>query len=302
MRNILSVEQFLDKKLIEQIFVAARGFAGASPASYPKTLQHKIITTLFFEPSTRTRLSFEAAVQRLGGQIISTENALASSSSVKGESLEDTIRTVNGYADAIVLRHPELGAAERAAKVSSKPILNAGDGAGEHPSQALLDLYTIQQKKGRIDQLKIALVGDVLHSRTIRSLAQLLSLYDVSLYLVAPQALQIPASELSKFQKQAKITQLTSYQDILPELDVLYINRIQQERFASAAEFEKLKNSFCLNMEGVRKLKPDAIIMNPLPRINEIDPAVDADPRAIYFEQVANGVFVRMALLQMVFP
>ena len=302
MRNILSVEQFLDKKLIEQVFVTARGFAGVSPANYPKTLQHKMIATLFFEPSTRTRLSFEAAAQRLGGQIISTENAFASSSSVKGESLEDTIRTVNGYADAIVLRHPDVGAAARAAKVSSTPIVNAGDGAGEHPSQALLDLYTIQQKKGRLDQLNIALVGDVLHSRTIRSLAQLISLYDVCLYFVAPQALQLPASELEKFQRQAKITQLTSYQDILPELDVLYINRIQQERFASAAEFEQLKNSFCLKMGNVCKMKADAVIMNPLPRINEIDPAVDADPRAIYFQQVANGVLVRMALLQSLFP
>lgn len=302
MRSILSVDQFLDKKLIEHIFATARGFANASPASYPKTLQHKIIATLFFEPSTRTRLSFEAAAQRLGGQIISTENAFASSSSVKGESLEDTIRTVNGYADAIVLRHPDVGAAARAAKVSSTPIVNAGDGAGEHSSQALLDLYTIQQKKGRIDQLNIALVGDVLHSRTIRSLAQLLSLYDVRVYLVAPQALQLSVSEFAKFQRQAKMTQLTSYQDILPELDVLYINRVQQERFSSAAEFEKLKNSFCLNIDGVSKLKSDAIIMNPLPRINEIDPAVDADPRAVYFQQVANGVFVRMALLQSLFP
>lgn len=302
LKHAVSIKQFENKALLDQIFARAADLKAADPKDYPKSLRDKIVATLFFEPSTRTRLSFETAVQRLGGQIISVENAGESSSNVKGESLEDTIRTVNGYADAIVIRHPEVGSAQAAANVASVPIINGGDGAGDHPTQALLDLFTIIEAKGTIDGLKIGLIGDNLNARTTHALAHILSLYKPEIYAIAPKAQQLPKQYLDEFQKQGiTVHILDCLDDVIGELDVIYLPRFQKERFKSLADYEKCKDTFIVDNKLMKRIKKDAIIMSPLPRTNELAPEIDSDPRAIYFEQARNGLFVRMALLQYIF-
>lgn len=302
MKHVLSVKQFADKTLLASLFESAAKFQAMPPDQYPETLKHHTIATIFYEPSTRTRLSFETATQNLGGNIITTENAGEFSSAMKGESLEDTIKVINMFADGIILRHPEQGSAERAAAVSTAPIINAGDGIGEHPTQALLDVYSVYRSKKSIDGLKIALVGDLLNGRTVHSTIPLLSLYDVELFLISPPNLRLPKEYLDQITAQgAKYTELESWDDIIGGIDILYMTRIQKERFASTAEYDKFKNSFILTPDDVAKMKSDAIILHPLPRVNEIDPAVDADPRAQYFEQVRNGLFLRMALLDSIY-
>ncbi len=298
LRNIVSIKQFEDRKLIKQLFARAAELKAMRPADYPKPLQHKVVATLFYEPSTRTRMSFETAIVRLGGGLVSTENAGQFSSAAKGETLEDTIRTLNGYADAIVLRHPMLGAASVAAESSEIPIINAGDGAGEHPTQALLDLFTIQEAKGELAGLKIGLVGDLLNGRTIHSLIHLLAMYKAELYCIAPDVLQLPQN----YQDELKASGVTfhlldSWDEALPQLDVAYITRVQKERFDSIEDYEAVKDSFIFDLDALKRLNKDAIIMHPLPRVNEIVCEVDDDPRARYFEQARNGLFVRMALL-----
>lgn len=302
MKHVLSVKQFADKKLLNDLFVSADKFHDMAPAKYPKPLRHKTVATIFYEPSTRTRLSFETAIQNLGGQLITTENAGEFSSAIKGESLEDTTRVINAFADGMVLRHSETGAAERAAAVSGIPIINAGDGIGEHPTQALLDMYSIYRARGKMDGLKIALVGDLLFGRTVHSLIPLLALYNVEIYLIAPKDLQMPKQYLDQLKKQSvPYKLLDSWQDIIGVIDIIYMTRIQKERFKSAKEYEALKDSFILTPKDVKKMKRDSIILHPLPRVNEIDPAVDGDPRAQYFEQVKNGLFLRMALLDHIY-
>lgn len=302
MKHVLSVQQFTDKTLLGELFESASKFQGLKPDEYPELLKHKTLATIFYEPSTRTRLSFETAIQNFGGNRLTTENAGEFSSAMKGESLEDTIRVINAYADGIILRHPEAGSADRAAKVSKVPIINAGDGASEHPTQALLDVYSIHRAKGRIDGLKIALVGDLLYGRTVHSLIPLLSLYKVELYLVAPQNLQMPKEYLDELDKHSiPYTLLDSWKDIIGGVDIVYMTRIQKERFESIEDYEAHKDSFVLTMDDVKQMKPDAIILHPLPRVNEIAPEVDNDPRAQYFEQVKNGLFLRMALLDRIY-
>jgi len=302
MKHVISVRQFEDKKFIEDIFAEAARLKGLSPSEYPKSLQNKVVATLFYEPSTRTRLSFETATLKLGGQVISTENAGETSSNVKGETLEDTIRTINGYADAIVLRHPALGSAELAARYSAVPIVNAGDGGGDHPTQALLDLFTILECKKDVNDLKIGLVGDLMNGRAIHSLAELLGLYKPEIYCIAPPSLQLPANYLDGFRKNAiDFKQLDTWESVIDELDVIYIPRVQKERFDSLEEYEKFRDSFIVNAEAMKRIKKDAIIMSPLPRVTEIAPEIDNDPRAVYFEQARNGLYVRMALLQALF-
>lgn len=302
MKHVLSIKQFADKTLLASLFESAAKLQAMDRVDYPKTLQNKTLATIFYEPSTRTRLSFETAVQNLGGQIITTENAGEFSSAIKGESIEDTIRVINAYADGIILRHHTTAASDRAAAVSRVPIINAGDDVGEHPTQALLDAYSIVREKGKIDGLKIGLVGDLLHSRTIHSLAQLLSLYDVEIYLVSPENLRLPESYMNLARKDSlKYEEMVTWGQIIGTVDVLYINRVPKERFESTAEYEKLKDSFVLTLADVQKMKPDAIILDPLPRTNEIAAEVDADPRAKYFEQVRNGLFLRMALLDSIY-
>ncbi|MBI2798467.1 aspartate carbamoyltransferase [Candidatus Saccharibacteria bacterium] len=299
MQHVISIKQFSDTKKLDGIFSLAAEFQNTEPHRYPQSLQNKIVANLFYEPSTRTRFSFETAALNLGGRVISTENGSEYSSTKKGESLEDTIRTINQYADVIVMRHPMVGSAKLAADHSRVPIINAGDGGGEHPTQGLLDLFTIRQAKGKIDGLKVVAVGDTLHSRTIHSLIDMLKLYNTELYLVAPKELQMSKQELEPYLGRSKITQLDSYDDVLNGADVMYVNRVQEERFADRAEFERLRSSFCVTNDTLKRMKDDAVIMNPLPRVNEIHPEVDNDPRAIYFEQARNGVYIRMALLDM---
>ena len=300
LKHILSTQQFLDKKALQSIFKIADRFEKADQKGrVPKILQNKILSCVFYEPSTRTRFSFESAMLKLGGQVISTENAGQFSSAAKGETLEDGIRIISGYCDAIVLRHPEANAAKRAAKVSTVPIINAGDGTGEHPSQALLDLYTIQKEIGQLNNLKIALVGDLLNGRTIHSLIYLPSLgQNIEIFLVSPKELRLPKKYIS-FLKEHKIkfSELDNLEDIAAKIDVLYMTRIQKERFSSQRLYEQVKDSFLLNKKLLKKLKKQTIVMHPLPRMNEISQEIDSDHRAAYFRQAQNGLYIRMALL-----
>jgi len=302
MRDVVSVSQFSDKKLLGALFESAAKMQAMPLGEYPKPLKNLTLATIFYEPSTRTRLSFETAIQNLGGHLLTTENAGNFSSAVKGESLEDTIKTINAYADGIVLRHPEAGAAKRAAAVSGVPILNAGDGVGEHPTQALLDVYTIHRSKGKFDGLKIGLVGDLLNGRTIHSLLPLLSLYKVELYLISPKSLGLPKKYLDELDKNSiKYTVSNDWKEALGIVDVLYMTRVQKERFKLIEEYQKVKDDFILAPADVKHMKTDAIILHPLPRVNEIDPEIDSDPRAQYFQQVKNGLFLRMALLNYIY-
>jgi len=264
---------------------------------------NRIMATLFYEPSTRTRFSFETAMHRLGGHVISTENAAEFSSVAKGETLEDTIRILNGYADVIVIRHKEVGSAKRAAAVSRVPIINAGDGAGQHPTQALLDLYTIRKEIGKIDGLRIAMVGDLAQGRTVRSLTYLLSKFkDVTIFFVAPPLLKMKEDILEHLrERHVPYIEETDLNKVLPQVDVVYQTRIQKERFGDRiADYEACRGVYILDGDSLRRMKPKAIIMHPLPRLEEISMDVDGDSRAAYFRQAQNGLYVRMALLTQV--
>ena len=266
-------------------------------------LHKRIMATLFYEPSTRTRFSFETAMYRLGGSVISTENAAEFSSVAKGETLEDTVRILNGYADVLVIRHYEVGSAKRAASVSRVPVINAGDGAGQHPTQALLDLYTIHKEIGSIDGLRIAMVGDLAQGRTVRSLAYLLSKFqNIRIYFVAPPLLKMKGDILDHLrEKNVWYAEETDLDKVLPEVNVVYQTRIQKERFGDRiADYEACRGVYVINSDSLRLMKADAIVMHPLPRLDEIAMEVDSDPRAAYFRQAQNGLCVRMALLRMV--
>jgi aspartate carbamoyltransferase catalytic subunit len=260
------------------------------------------LATIFYEPSSRTRLSFETAMHKLGGNVISTENAREFSSAIKGETVEDTVRIVAGYADAIVIRHYEQGSAHRAAAVSPVPILNAGDGPGEHPTQALLDLYTIGHELGRIDGLRVALVGDLRFGRTARSLARLLRLTrGTELVFVSPPP--VPMGDDIRAELDAAGIPYRDEPDllaVLPHVDVVYQTRVQKERFTTPADYEAAKGHYVIDTAAMRHLARDAILMHPLPRVDEIATEVDTDPRAAYFRQAHNGVYVRMGLLERV--
>ena len=293
MKHILSGEQFT-KTDLKEIFDLA-DVVRANPKEYVNALDGKVITTIFFEPSTRTRLSFEAAIQRLGAKLISTENGKTSSSATKGELLEDTIRVVDGYADAIVMRHSDNDSAIRAAKVSSVPIINAGSGKAEHPTQSLLDAYTIRSKKGRLDNLKIAILGDLVHGRTIHSLIKLFGLYDnIEFYALSMKHLELPEEYVNIIEKTGnKFIKCNSFADIPKDVDVMYHTRIQAER----SDENLGKEEFVINKKILNEFSENTIVMHPLPRVNEIDADVDDDERAVYFEQAHNGMWVRMALL-----
>jgi len=262
-------------------------------------LKGKILATLFFEPSTRTRLSFEAAMHKLGGSTIGFAEAEIASVR-KGENLADTVRTVENYADVIAIRHPLEGAARLAAEFAKIPIINGGSGAEEHPTQALLDLYTIMKEKGKIDGLKIALVGDLRYGRTVHSLAYALSYYDVELYLVSPESLKMRREVLEEIREKIPVTEETDIKKVIPILDVLYVTRIQKERFPDPAEYIKVKGSYKIDLETLSKAKKDLIVMHPLPRVDEISAEVDRTPHARYFQQVWNGIITRMALLALI--
>ncbi len=296
MHHIIEVEQF-ERPWIERLFRRADEMRNISPLERP--LAGRILATLFYEPSSRTRLSFESAMLRLGGEIISTENAREFSSALKGETVEDTVRIVGGYADGIVIRHYEQGAAARAAGVSPVPVINGGDGPGEHPTQALLDLYTIHHELGTFDGLTIALVGDLRYGRAVRSLALLLGMSEgTKLIFVSPAA--VPMGDDVKQSLDAHGVAWrdeTSLPEAVAESDVVYQTRIQRERFATPEEARAAEGHYIITPDTMRSMKRDAILLHPLPRVAEISPEVDADPRAAYFRQARNGVFVRMALL-----
>lgn len=300
LRHVLSARQF-NRADLDQLFAAVTALA-AQPGGGPGcgSLQGRIMASLFYEPSTRTRLSFEAAMLRLGGQVITTENAREFSSAIKGESLEDTIRVISGYADVVVLRHFPEGAAAAAAAVATVPIINAGDGPGEHPTQALLDLYTIHKECGTIDGLTVALVGDLAYGRTVHSLAYMLSIYkDVELLLVSPPGVPMPTAVLQFLDRQGvRFEAVDDLKAAAARARVVYQTRIQRERFPSASAFAEAYGRFKIDAEIMDALAPEAIVLHPLPRSGEIDPGVDDDPRAAYFRQAHNGVYVRMALLQ----
>jgi len=262
-------------------------------------LKGKILANLFFEPSTRTRLSFEAAMLKLGGSTIGFAEAEIASVR-KGENLADTIRTVENYADIIALRHPLEGAAKLAAEFAKIPILNAGSGAEEHPTQALMDLYTLQKEKGKIDGLKIALVGDLRYGRTVHSLAYALSLYNIELYLISPESLRMRHEVIRAIKSKISIIEDINLEGIMPQIDVLYVTRIQKERFPDAAEYAKVKGIYKIDLKTLKSAKKDLIILHPLPRVDEIAAEVDSTPQARYFQQVWNGIVVRMALLALV--
>jgi aspartate carbamoyltransferase catalytic subunit len=299
-KDVLRADQF-SREEIDLIMKTARGYAATlDRGDVLEDLKGKILSTLFYEPSTRTRLSFEAAMERLGGRVISVAEA-KTSSAAKGESLHDTIKTVEGYADVIVLRHPQIGSAEEAARSTNRPVINAGDGAGQHPTQSLLDLYTILEEQGRVDGLTIALLGDLKHGRTVHSLADLLTNYGVSFRFVAPEALRMPAEIVERLrEKGIPVDETADLAATIPAADVLYMTRIQRERFEDPAEYDRLKDAFILTRHGLAAAKETLTVMHPLPRVNEIATDVDGLPGAAYFRQAANGVPVRMALLRLV--
>jgi len=300
LRHVIESQQF-SRPLLEELFVRADEMR-ADPHRAAGRLQGRIMAALFYEPSTRTRLSFESAMLRLGGRTMGTDNAREFSSVAKGETLEDTIRIVAGYADVIVLRHHEAGAARRAAMVSDVPVINGGDGRGQHPTQSLLDLYTIRDELGRLDGVRVAMVGDLANGRTARSLAYLLSKFrDPEVWFVAPPQVAMGRDIKEHLDQHGVRWHETQNLDaVLPSVDVVYQTRIQKERFADEAAYRAVRGVYVIGPEAMARLRADAIVLHPLPRLNEIEPAVDDDPRAAYFRQARNGVQVRMALLDMV--
>jgi aspartate carbamoyltransferase catalytic subunit len=296
-RDIISIKDF-SRDEIDYIMKIAQAMEPVA-AKGSDMLRGKILATLFFEASTRTRLSFEAAMHKLGGSTIGFAEAEIASVK-KGENLADTVRTVENYADVLAVRHPLEGAARLAAEFAKVPIINGGSGAEEHPTQALLDLYTIKKEKGKIDGLKIALLGDLRYGRTVHSLAYAFSLYNIELYLISPESLKMRREVLETIKEKISVTERTSLEKIVPLVDVLYVTRIQKERFPDPAEYIKVKGSHKIDMTTLSDAKKDLIILHPLPRVDEIAPEVDNTPYARYFQQVWNGIVVRMALLALI--
>lgn len=299
--HAVSVKQFLDSKLLKELLASAQELESQDQAgTLPKHLEGKIVATLFYEPSTRTRFSFEAAALKLGGQVISCESAGMFSSAAKGETLADTARTVSAYADAIIIRHPDKGSAQEVATYATVPVINAGDGAGEHPTQALLDLYTIQKELGRLENFTVTLVGDLLNGRTVHSLLPLFAgLPGIQINLVSPAELKLPTEHLVHLKdKKIPAQELTSLDTVLTSTDIFYITRVQKERFKNEADYLAVRDAFIIDLPVVQKMKKGSVILHPLPRVTEISPDIDQDPRAAYFRQVKNGLYMRMALLK----
>jgi carbamoyl-phosphate synthase/aspartate carbamoyltransferase/dihydroorotase/carbamoyl-phosphate synthase/aspartate carbamoyltransferase len=299
--DILSVSQF-DTGKLNYIFGRADEMrAMVNEVGGDDLLKGRVLACLFYEPSTRTSASFIAAMERLGGSVIPITQGVQFSSVSKGETLPDTIRTLEQYSDVIVLRHPEIGSAKVAADYASVPVINAGDGPGEHPTQALLDLYTIQDELGTIDGLKIAMVGDLRYGRTVHSLTKLLLHYDVSLRFVSPEMLRLPLTIMNQvLDAGMNVRETHDVADVIENADVLYVTRVQKERFSDLAQYEEVKNHYEITPELMAKAKDKMVVMHPLPRVGEIHYAVDSDPRASYFRQVQNGMYIRMALLSSV--
>ena len=299
MRSVIDILDLTTEEL-EGLMATALDIV-AKPDDYAEVCRRKKLATLFFEPSTRTRMSFEAAMYELGGNVISMSSA-AASSAAKGESVADTAKVVSCYADIIAIRHPKEGAALVAAENADVPVINAGDGGHCHPTQTLADLLTIRREKGAFEGLTVGLCGDLKFGRTVHSLINALSRYrDVRFVLISPEELKVPSYVKRDVLKKQGIPyqQTTSLEDAIPDLDILYMTRVQRERFFNEEDYLRLKDSYILTPEKLRGAKKDMAILHPLPRVNEISVAIDADPRACYFKQVLNGKFMRMALILM---
>ncbi len=298
--HVIESQQF-DRELLEVVFQTADQMKVDlfGERRFARSLEGRIMASLFYEPSTRTRFSFESAMLRLGGSVITTENAREFSSAAKGESLSDSTRIMNGYADVIVMRHNEAGSAARASEISCIPVINAGDGAGQHPTQALLDMYTIVDAFTGKNSLKIAMVGDLRYGRTVRSLSYLLTKYEnVEIIFVSPPVCKMEGDIKAYLDKyNVPWREETDLAKVAPEVDCVYMTRIQKERFHDPEDYKIAAGKYILTPERVRTMKPDAIIMHPLPRVDEIPKEVDDDPRARYFQQAMNGLYIRMALL-----
>ena len=297
MKNLMNITDLTVEEIDELIAVAEDIIA--NPEKYQEACRHKLLATLFFEPSTRTRLSFESAMHRLGGSVVGFSEA-GSSSSAKGESLSDTVQTVGCYADIIAMRHPKEGAPVVAARRAGVPIINAGDGAHNHPTQTLTDLLTIWRCKKRFNNLTIGLCGDLKFGRTVHSLVGAMARYTgIKFVFIAPEELRFPRyiieDELES--RGIEYKEVSTMEEVMPELDVLYMTRVQRERFFNEADYIRLKDTYILTPDKLVPAKKDMIVMHPLPRVNEISVAVDDDPRAMYFPQAKNGMFIRMALI-----
>lgn len=301
LRHVIRADQFADRELLASLFRAAsRLEAEDHLRALPTPLRGQVLASLFYEPSTRTRFSFEAAMQKLGGSVLTAENARYSSSAAKGESIADTVRVVGGYADAIVLRHFEEGTARTAAEISPVPVINAGDGAGEHPTQAIGDLFTIHKELGRLEHLRIAVVGDLLFGRTIHSLLAMLAPYrGLRVQLISPPQLRLPERYRRLLTEHGvPFAEQPELYGALGDADVVYITRVQRERFPTEEDYATVAETYVLGSHLLETVKPGAIILHALPRLTEIAPEVDSDPRAAYFRQARNGLYMRMALLE----
>jgi len=299
-KDIISIKDFSKKEINQILNKAKKMVPYAKGEKYNDALKGKVLSSLFFEPSTRTRLSFESAMNRLGGRVIGFSDP-SGTSLKKGESLADTIRMADAYSDVIVMRHPQEGAARLAAEFADVPVLNAGDGAGRHPTQCLLDLFTILTEKKKIEKNKVVLLGDLKYGRTVHSLAYALSLYDVELTFVSPGSLKMPKEVINSCKELGvEPASTSSLEKAIKDADVLYATRIQKERFPDAEEYNKVVGTYKINNELLKNAPENLIVMHPLPRVTEIDSEVDSTPHALYFKQAFNGVPIRMALLSLV--
>ncbi|MCD4736047.1 MAG: aspartate carbamoyltransferase [Bacteroidales bacterium] len=292
-KSLVSITD-ITKKDYDDILILATKFE-VNPSG--KLLEKFVVATLFFEPSTRTRLSFESAASRLGASVVGFSDA-STSSVTKGETLKDTILTVSNYSDIIVMRHPKEGSARYASEISPVPIINAGDGANQHPTQCLLDLYSIKKTQGTLDNLHVAFVGDLKYGRTVHSLVIALTNYNTTFHLVSPVELKLPSAVKRHIkEKNLVYKQYTEMDEVIPNIDILYMTRIQQERFSDPLEFERVKNAYILSNPMIKESRKNLRILHPLPRVNEITTDVDSNPKAYYFQQALNGVYIRQALL-----
>lgn len=292
-RSLVSIDDFSTEEIIKVLDLAAE----FEKQPVRKLLEGKVIATLFFEPSTRTRLSFESAINRLGGKIVGFSDASSSSVS-KGETLHDTIKMVSNYCDCIVMRHPVEGSARYASEIASVPVINAGDGANQHPTQTMLDLYSIRKTQGTLENLNIFMVGDLKYGRTVHSLIMAMSRWNATFNFIAPEELKMPDEfKLYLDNMGLKYYEHTDFTDIISKADIIYMTRVQKERFSDPMEYEKVKNVYVLRNSMLQNTKPNMRILHPLPRVNEINTDVDANPKAYYFQQALNGVFTRQAIL-----
>jgi aspartate carbamoyltransferase catalytic subunit len=295
-RSLISINDYTKEEILRVLDLA--GEFELNPSQ--PILEGKVVATLFFEPSTRTRLSFESAVNRLGGRVIGFSDS-SSSSATKGETLKDTIKTVSNYSDLIVMRHPIEGSARYAAEVAMVPVINAGDGANQHPTQTLLDLYSIRKTQGTLDNLNLFIVGDLKYGRTVHSLVMAMAHFNATFYFISPRELKIPHEyKLFLNQRGLNYYEYTDFKDIVSEADIMYITRVQKERFSDPIEYEKTKNAYVLRNSMIQNTKSTMKILHPLPRVNEINTDVDDNEKAYYFQQALNGVYTRQAIISLI--